>query len=226
MRHELNDLLCTVQSEPAVQVIVLHGAGKGFSAGVDLKEPSDKESWEVLESEFRPFLECIWNSPKLHVAAVHGHAAGIAAALALACDLVVMEDSARLSLSFAAIGLIPDGGLIWHLTHTLGPKRALEAIVEGQQLDAALCMSGGIVNRIVETGQSVVTAQTWAAELANCAPLAMATAKQLIRASALQDLGETFSNEARAQTALVKSNDHKRAVEAFFKGEPPKFEGR
>lgn len=225
MRNDLANALLDLEHNNAIRVVVLHGAGKGFSAGVDLKEGSDKVSEEVLETEFRPFLECIWKSQKLYIAAVHGHAAGIAAALAMACDFVVFEETAMLTLSFSGIGLIPDGGLVWHLTRALGPRLALEAIVEGQRLDANFCSSHELVNKVVPTGSVVETAETWAAQLANSAPLAASAAKRLVAASTSLNLGETFSAEARAQTALVNSNDHMRGVEAFFHGTTPEFSG-
>jgi 2-(1,2-epoxy-1,2-dihydrophenyl)acetyl-CoA isomerase len=225
MRKELADALLALEQNPEIRVVVLHGEGRGFSAGVDLKEGSDRPSQQVLETEFRPFLECVWNSPKLYIAAVHGHAAGIAAALALACDLVVLEDTAKLTLAFSAIGLVPDGGLVWHLNRALGPKRALAAIVEGHRLDADYCLQHGLVNRVVETGGALASAQIWASQLAECAPLGVSATKRLLAASATLDLGQTFSAEAREQTALAKSSDHKRGIDAFFAGERAVFRG-
>ena len=225
MRLRLSGALLELENDTAIRVVIVHGNGPGFSAGVDLKEPTDLPSHEVLEGEFRPFLECIWHSHKIYVAAVHGHSAGIAAALALACDLVVLEDSASLTLAFAAIGLIPDGGLIWHLNQALGPRKALEAILEGQQLSAEFCAQNGLANHVVATGKALSFAESWAAQLALAAPLAASAAKRLVAASATLDLGETFSAEAQEQTALGRSGDHRRGVEAFLNRQPPVFEG-
>ena len=225
MRGELSDALIALEKDPSVTVVVLHGAGRGFSAGVDLKEGSEKPSEEVLEGEFRPFLECIWQSQKLYIAAVHGHAAGIAAALALACDFVVMDETARLTLAFSAIGLIPDGGLVWHLNRALGPRLALEAIIEGRQLAAQYCIEHGLANKMVGAGEALSVATTWAEELAKSAPLAVSAAKRLISAFAHLDLAETFSAEAKAQTKLAGSSDHRRGVDAFLNGTMPEFRG-
>ncbi len=149
MRAQLAEELARIETRAKVRVVIIHGAGKGFSVDVDLKEPPDKRSREVLETEFRPFLECIWASKKLYIAAVHSHAAGIGAALAQACDFVTMDAEAKLTRSFEAIDLVPDGGLVWHLNRAIGAKRALQAIVEGQRLVAQLCLSCGLVNKLL-----------------------------------------------------------------------------
>jgi 2-(1,2-epoxy-1,2-dihydrophenyl)acetyl-CoA isomerase len=85
MRRDLAEAIQQVEADRAVRVVVLSGAGRGFCAGADLKARSDKTSGDVLEQEFRPCIEPIWNSEKIYIASVHGHAAGIGAALALAC---------------------------------------------------------------------------------------------------------------------------------------------
>jgi 2-(1,2-epoxy-1,2-dihydrophenyl)acetyl-CoA isomerase len=93
------------------------------------------------------------------------------------CDLVVMERDAKLTLAFAAIGLIPDGGLCWNLAHSLGPRRALEVITEGQSLDASFCGAHGLTNKTTDVGKELGVAQEWANTLAKAAPLAVMAAK-------------------------------------------------
>ena len=225
LRRQLADAIANVEADATVKVVILTGAGKGFCAGADLKEPSTKTSGAVLEQEFRPCLEPIWNSSKLYIAAVHGHAAGIGAALVLACDLVVMEHTSLLTLAFAAIGLVPDGGLCWHLSRALGPRRALEAILEGQSLDAGFCMDSGLCNKVVASGQALPEAEAWARTLAQSSPLAGLAAKRLIRQSMDRSLSDVFSLEAQAQTALAQSGDHARGVAAFLARETPVFQG-
>ena len=225
MRARFASALIQLESDPTIRIVVLHGSGRGFSAGVDLKEPAGRPSHEVLEDEFRPCLEPIWTSQKLYIASVHGHAAGIAAALVLACDLVVMETEAALSLAFAEIGLIPDGGLCWHLTQALGPQKALAAIIEGAGLPADRCFQAGLANRVVDPGAALDAAQAWARELAGRAPLAVSAAKALVSRSRSSTLAEMFSAEAAAQTRLAGSQDHHRGVAAFLARSAPVFSG-
>ncbi|WP_439104435.1 enoyl-CoA hydratase/isomerase family protein [Celeribacter marinus] len=225
MRRDFAEMLRVVEADTSIRVVVIAGSGRGFCAGADLKFPSTKTSGDVLEQEFRPCLEPIWNSTKLYIAAVHGHAAGIGAALVLACDLVVMEADAKLTLAFAAIGLIPDGGLCWHLTHTLGPRRALEAIVQGQSLDATLCFERGLTNKVVDAGGALAAAQEWAKTIAEAAPLALVAAKKLVAQAMQVDIDAVFSQEAEVQTHLAQSNDHARGLAAFMARETPVFRG-
>ena len=179
----------------------------------------------MLEQEFRSCLEPIWKSDKIYIAAVHGHAAGIGTAFALACDLVVMEKTAKLTLAFAAIGLIPDGGLCWHLTRALGPRRALEVIAEGQSLDAMMCFETGLANKVVDTQTALASARAWADTLAGTAPLALSAAKRLIAQAGQMNISDLFSREATEQTRLGQTEDHERGVAAFLARKPPAFKG-
>ena len=225
MRLQLAQAVAEVEADATLRVVVIAGVGRGFCAGADIKSRSAKTSGEVLEEEFRPCLAPIWSSDKIYISAVHGYAAGIGAAITLACDLIVMEKTAKLALAFAAIGLIPDGGLCWHLTRALGSRRALEAIVEGQSLDAELCAKTGLANRITDPGDALATAQTWAATIADAAPLAVSTAKRLVAQSDQMDINDIFSSEAKEQTRLAQSKDHDRGVAAFLGRETPVFKG-
>ena len=225
MRLKLAQAIAEVEADAALRVVVVAGAGRGFCAGADIKAPSTKTAGEVLEQEFRPCLAPIWNSDKIYISAVHGHAAGIGAAIALACDLVVMEETAKVTLAFAAIGLVPDGGLCWHLTRALGSRRALEAIVEGQSVDAASCAKTGLANRIADPGDALARAQNWAATIADAAPMAVLAAKRLVSQSGRMEISDLFSCEAKEQTCLAQSKDHDRGVAAFLGRKTPVFKG-
>jgi 2-(1,2-epoxy-1,2-dihydrophenyl)acetyl-CoA isomerase len=93
-----------------VRVVILKGAGRSFSAGADISGEMAEPISFHLDSDYKPFLTGIEKSDKLWIAQVHGAAAGIGAALAMNCDLVVMAEDAYIYMAFAAIGLIPDGG--------------------------------------------------------------------------------------------------------------------
>ena len=149
LRKDLLAALQLAERSDDVRVIVLKGAGRGFCAGADLSEGVEKAVDQMLEEEYKPFLLAIAESSKICIAQVHGSAAGIGGALAMACDIVVMADDAYLYLAFAAIGLVPDGGLTWHLLHAMGYRRAFETIVEGRKLDAQACLDFGIANELV-----------------------------------------------------------------------------
>ncbi len=223
------DLLLAVkeaEKDPAARVIVFKGDGKGFCAGADLGEGVEDNVEHQLKEEYKPFLMAIHDCPKPCIAQVHGTAAGIGAALAMVCDLVIMSDDAYVYLAFAAIGLIPDGGLNWHLYHSLGPRKAYEIIVEGKRLSAEECLKHGICNQVVQGNQLDESVSNRAANLATGAPLAQTAAKKLLRQMGETSLSDAINLEAEIQLPLSQSADCKNAVAAFFRKEKPIFEGK
>ena len=138
---ESQDIIESVTHDDAIKVVIITGIGKGFSAGADLSDPSgmddhsnDRLVYEGLVNGYMPSLVNIMNMPKPVVAAVNGPAAGIGSAFALACDLMVMSDNAYLKQAFVNIALIPDGGLNWLLTKSIGYKLAYEMAIEGENI--------------------------------------------------------------------------------------------
>ena len=225
LRADLLDAIKAAQDDPAVRVIVFKGSGKGFCAGADLGEGLENNVERQLKEEYKPFLMAIYNCPKPCIAQVHGTAAGIGAALAMVCDLVIMSDDAYVYLAFAAIGLIPDGGLNWYLYNALGPRRAFETIVEGRRLTADECLTHGICNEVVPRDQLDEAVSRRAEKLAAGAPLAQAAAKKLLRRMGELNLSEAIDLEAETQLPLSKTDDCKNAVAAFLNKEKPVFKG-
>jgi 2-(1,2-epoxy-1,2-dihydrophenyl)acetyl-CoA isomerase len=226
LRAQLLDAVREIDADPRVRIVVLKGAGPGFCAGADLREGMPGSVTEQIEREYKPFLMAIAESPKLWIAAIHGSAAGIGAALAMTCDLAVMDAKSNIYLAFAAIGLIPDGGATWHLVRAMGSRRALETILEGKRIDAETCLSLGLVNKVTAPGESHETAVAWARQFATGAPLAQRAAKRAVRAASGSGLSEAISLEAQLQYPLTHSQDFKDGVAAFFQKRKPVFSGR
>ncbi|MGI9350133.1 MAG: enoyl-CoA hydratase/isomerase family protein [Rhizobiaceae bacterium] len=225
LRMDMLKAIRTAEGDPAVRVIVFKGNGKGFCAGADLAEGLDRDIEEELKQEYKPFLMAIHDSPKACIARVHGCAAGIGAGLAMVCDLVIMSEDAYVYLAFAAIGLIPDGGLNWHLQNALGPRKAFETIVEGKRLTADQCLNHGICNEVVPRKNLDQAVGERAAKIASGAPLAQAAAKKILRQVGQLSLSEAINREAEFQKPLSESEDCRNAVDSFFKKEKPEFKG-
>ena len=168
----------------------------------------------------------ISESPKPCIAQVHGSAAGIGAALALVCDLVIMSEDAYMYLAFAAIGLVPDGGLNWLLFNALGPRRAFEIITEGKKIPASECLPLGMCNEVVPAEELDSAVLNRAAKLSSGAPLAQAAVKKLLRQMSELSYSQAINAEAELQQALAESEDCRNAVAAFFKKEKPVFKGK
>ncbi len=164
--------------------------------------------------------------PQLTVAAVNGACAGVGASLALACDLMVMGESAFIYLAFANVGLVPDGGMCWHLARNIGYKRAYQVIAEAGRITAAQCLEYGLTNKVVNDDALLDESQAWAGSLAERAPLTLKYAKQALQQAMRKDLADTMREEAGLQALCSVSEDHKEGVQAFFDKRKPDFKGR
>ena len=225
MRRELADALKAIAKMEQVRVVILEGEGPGFSAGADLRENFPVPISGQLLGEYKPILEDLRALPQLTIAKIHGRAAGIGAAFALATDFMVMAEDASLYMAFAAIGLVPDGGLIWHLTNQIGPRKALEYIIEGKEMGSEFCKAQGLVNHVVDPKDLNAFCADWAASLASVAPIPARLVKSLVQENGKRDLAGTIEAEAYAQDICQVSNDHARARAAFLKKERPQFKG-
>ena len=225
LRKDLPELLEKLESMREVRVVVIRGSGPGFTAGADLNEGFPPPISEHLEKEYKPIFDQIVKSRLLYVASVHGSAAGIGSALALACDFLIMSKSAKLSMIFSNIGLVPDGGATWLLEKALGYRQALQLVVEGGKLSSDECVQCGLANKVVEDDKLHEESSKWAHLLASRPPLASSAAKRLLRKAPSCSYDEAFMAEAFEQDKVSVSEDFKNAVISFFKKEKPTFKG-
>ena len=225
------DLLAACEKaagDSAIRAVVLTGEGRSFSAGADLKSGLDpnRSIEDMLQQEYRPVLESIWNMEKPVIAAVGGSAAGIGVSFALICDLLVMADNAFLLSPFTTISLVPDGGLNWLLVHQLGYRRAFQLSVESERITADRCVELGLANKAVPAGALLEEAVSWAKSLAERAPLSLAATKKAMRHATSGSWATTFDIEAPIQNQLRKSEDSAEGVAAFFEKRKANFKGK
>ena len=226
-RSELLAVIDLLDQYKDVRVVILTGAGRGFSAGADLSEqiPTGQTVEQRLNREYKPILLGIANSPKIWIAAINGAAAGMGASLALACDMIVMSQSGYLYQAFSAVGLIPDGGLSLHLQRSLGAKKAFEVIALAKKLGCDECLEYGLINRVCDNNKLIQTAEKMADELLDRAPLSLRYAKQALRDAAQLTLSDTISMEAQLQLLLNRSDDHSEGKRAFLEKRKPVWIG-
>ena len=225
------DLLAACEEaagDSAIRAVVLTGEGRSFSAGADLKSGLDpnRSIEDMLQQEYRPVLESIWNMEKPVIAAVGGSAAGIGVSFALICDLLVMADNAFLLSPFTTISLVPDGGLNWLLVHQLGYRRAFQLSVESERITADRCVELGLANKAVPAETLLEEAVSWAKSLAERAPLSLAATKKAMRHATSGSWATTFDIEAPIQNQLRKSEDSAEGVAAFFEKRKANFKGK
>jgi enoyl-CoA hydratase len=168
---------------PEVRAIVVHGAGRAFSAGFDLKESAARditgpEEWRaVLDYDFR-FLIQFWDCPKPTIAAVHGFCLAGAFEMALSCDVTVAAEGTRFGEPEVRFG---SGMVALLLPWVVGPKAAKELLLTGNdKVDAARALQLGIVNHVVPAGQELDKALDIARDIAAAAPLSVELTKRAI----------------------------------------------
>jgi 2-(1,2-epoxy-1,2-dihydrophenyl)acetyl-CoA isomerase len=228
LRVGLRDALRRVVATRDVRAIVLTGAGRGFSAGADLKEFSGAAAEQVdrqLADQYHATVRALMEAPQPVIAAVEGFVSGVAGAFVLASDLVVMSEAAYLHLPFHTIALIPDGGLCWFTARALGHARAFEMAVESQRMPAARCLELGLVNRLVPAGGALAAAREWAARLARGPATANAALKRMLRAAPTRTLDESLKMELQLQRECASHPDFAEGVRAFLDKRPPRFGG-
>lgn len=214
------------------RVIVLTGAEGDFCSGADLagdgEQPPEGQNSHQLAAMRRVGLACqaIANLPQPTIAQVSGVAVGAGMNIALACDLVVADSTARFAEIFAKRGLSIDFGGSWFLPRRIGLHRAKELALFADLIDATEAERIGLVNRVVEPDQLGTFVHDWAARLAAGPPIALAQTKRLLNDSFEATLPQALENEGAAQTVNFGTNDTREAVAAFVERRDPVFEGR
>jgi 2-(1,2-epoxy-1,2-dihydrophenyl)acetyl-CoA isomerase len=214
-----------VKNDSQIRVLVITGEGRGFSAGADLTErdASWSDTKDALLRGYHPFLKNIIEMPKPVIGCINGAAAGIGAALAMACDLRIMAKDAYIMSVFSNIALVPDGGLSFLLTRAIGYARALEYAIEAKKISSADCLSMGIANKVVELDDLIAETKKWAEHLSKRSPQALSLTKKLMNDSLTQSYDETFNAEAEAQNNIFGSAENMEGVSAFLQKRQPDF---
>jgi 2-(1,2-epoxy-1,2-dihydrophenyl)acetyl-CoA isomerase len=218
---ELRDAIDAAANDEAVCVLVLRAAGNRiFSAGIDLASGLFEDTANLtarMDASITPLLEAIERNDKPLIASVRGAAVGLAASIVLACDLAIMAEDAEMRLVFSRLGIVPDGGACWHLVNRLGYARALELALGGATLDAASCMTLGLANKVVPSGELADATLDWARQLAKGSGVSHRKTKSLMRQAARgAGLLDVARGEAVAQGECVASAYCVRAYTAFL----------
>ena len=231
MLAEVGQAVAEAGRQADVRAVLVRGNGRGFSAGIDLQAftGADRDfgpDWRArmldITHQFQASLNQVAACPVPTVALAHGFALGLGLELALACDLRLAASGTQLGLPEARLGLIPDVGGSTRLTRLLGTARAKELIFTGRIVHASQAAAWGLINETVPEPDLLERGLALAAEIALCAPLAVASAKRVI-----DQIGDNIALglelEAREQEKLVHTADFEAAVQALSTKTAPQW---
>jgi len=228
MIEALRAALRDVRDDGGIRSTVLIGNGRCFMAGADLSVfktelATASQTAARLIDGFHPMLRELRAMPKPVIAAVAGNVAGGGVGLALACDLAVMADDARLISGYSKLGTSPDAGTTWSLTRAVGMRRALELMCLNTPVSAQEALALGLVNRVVPSTQLAEAAIDMAKRLAEAAPAAIANIKSFVETAMVSDFDSQLDREKASFMACAATDHFREGVTAFFERRAPKF---
>jgi 2-(1,2-epoxy-1,2-dihydrophenyl)acetyl-CoA isomerase len=217
--------------DSGARAILLTGAGRGFCAGQDLgdRDPAKMQAppdlSQTLTKFYNPLVRLIRGLDIPVVCAVNGVAAGAGANLALACDIVLAAHGAKFIQSFAKVGLVPDAGGTWALTHVLGEARAKALALTAAPLSATQAAEWGLIWKAVPDAELMAEARALAVQLATGPTIGLGLTKRAIQAASANSLDAQLDLEADYQKICGETPDYAEGVSAFLQKRAAKFTG-
>jgi 2-(1,2-epoxy-1,2-dihydrophenyl)acetyl-CoA isomerase len=225
MTLQLLDALTELVADDSVRAVVLTGSDPAFSAGGDLRLMKEDahpmvdespggatEAWRWIRRQFGGVTRTIVKADKPFVAAVNGAAAGVGLAFALACDVIVVSDRARIVPAFGRIGLVPEVGNSWLMTRRLGYQRAFELFAEGRTLDGAEAAELGLANEVVPHDELLPAALAHVERMAALPPHVVPMTKALLRQAADLTWDQAIAMEEFAEPMCFTTAGHREGV--------------
>jgi len=219
------------QRDPAVNVVVVTGAGRAFCTGGDVSRMGQAESTPLEHKN--QLWEHIHRVPKALdamdkpvIAMVNGLAVGAGMGMALMCDIRIASSAARFSTGYVRVGLVPGDGDTYFLPRLIGTARALELLWTADFVDASEAERLGIVNRVVPPERLVEETYALARRIADGPQIPIRLIKRLVYQSMRLDLTTHLDLVSSHMAVVRETEDHKEGVRAFKEKRPPRFEGR
>ena len=227
LRGQLLQRLAVDAVDPDVRAVVIQGDATSFCAGGDIKEMGGEPAIVARKlREGRAIVESIAQLPKPVIAGVRGYASGAGFSIALACDLIVADDTAVFQSVFVHRGLIPDlGGTYW-LARQVGIYRAKEIVLSGREVGAQEASDLGLVSRLWTPAEFPAALSELATGLASGPTIAYGLAKRLLNRTFETDMSTALELEGLGQSVTANSQDHRDSIAAFINKQPAKFHGR
>ncbi|MFB6352668.1 MAG: enoyl-CoA hydratase/isomerase family protein [Halobacteriales archaeon] len=221
-------------AEGGARCLVITGAGGAFSAGGDVDRmrrrveedrPVD-EAIRNVEQRTAGVVGQVYRFPVPTVAKIDGPAVGAGAGLALACDLQLASEDARMGFVFRHVGLSCDAGTSYLLPRLVGANKAKELLLTGEILDAERAAELGLLNHVYPADAFDDRVADLVATIADGPTVALRHAMRLVDAAAAKPFEDALADEAAAQGVALSTADHEEGVAAFLEDREPAFEGR
>jgi len=225
---DLNEIIFQVEKDESVSAVIITGEGKAFVAGADIREMLGKNPIEARE--FTQLGQAVFrkieNITKPVIAAVNGIALGGGCELALACDIIIASENAKLGFPEVGLGIHPGFGGTQRLPRLVGRARAKEMIFTADILDAKEAEKIGLVNKVVSPDNLLEEARYMANKIAGQAPFAVRLAKSAINKGTDMDLDTGLAYEVESVSMAFSTKDSKEGLKAFTEKRKPKFQGK
>jgi len=227
MSFELQDALKLAKRDDNVRVVVLTGAGKAFCSGQDLKDIAGEKRnlSDSLYKRYNPIIKAMRTMPKPIIGKINGVAAGAGCSIALACDMTVAVDTAKLIEVFVNVGLVLDSGSSFFLPRLVGSARAFELATMGTSVSAPQALEWGMINRSVPADNLDEEVKKLTDYFKNAPTKAIGMMKKMLNESTFNNLDYMLQSEAYHQEIAGNSEDYKEGVTAFVEKRKPEFKG-
>src|SRR5205807_8782747 len=226
LMKELNAVLSEIESDGAVQCLIITGAGdRIFCAGADLGSAFSGPDVTSFIRFGNSVLRRIERFPKPVIAAINGHALGGGCEISMACHIRILKQSARMGQTESNLGIIPGYGGTQRLPRLIGRAKALEFMILGTQIPAAECLALGLVNRLAREGETLSEAKALARLIAKRPPVAVRLIIQAVDDGLNTDIERGLDAETRAFLEVLGTADAAEGIQAFFQKREPEFKG-
>lgn len=226
---DLKSAIQAVKCDDDVKVVIVTGSGdKAFVAGADIKEMENMSPMEARN--FLLFGQDVFNElgnlEKPTIAAINGFALGGGCELALACDIILASENAKLGLPEVSLGLHPGFGGTQRLPRLIGKAKAKELIFTGDMIDAHEALKIGLVNRVLPNDKLIEDAKNLANKIMSRGSIAIKLAKASINVGTETSLEKGLAYEAETASITFSTQDKKEGTKAFLEKRKPNFVGK
>jgi enoyl-CoA hydratase len=204
LRNAIADTFDELEADPDVQVIILTGAGRAFTVGLDLKELGGEKPADAAASS-RDLSDAIGALSKPVIGAINGFAITGGFEIALMCDFLIASPDARFADTHARVGVVPGWGLSQRLPRLIGINRAKELSLTGNYLDAETACAWGLVNRVVPAEELLPTCEALARDIVSTDPVTRGEIRRIMDAGWASTLDDGLALEDEASRAHSKS---------------------